>query len=68
MLKVGGVLGMTELPKLKDFSGNLIRIKYLEDEVKYAQSQLQEHDTGHIHTAISWMKDRIKHLKGESNE
>jgi hypothetical protein len=59
---------MTELPKLKDFSGNLIRVKYLEDEVKYAQSQLQEHDTGHIHTAISWMKDRIKHLKGESNE
>ena len=59
---------MTELPKLKDFSGNFIRIKYLEDEVKYAQSQLQEHDTGHIHTAISWMKDRIKHLKGGSNE
>lgn len=68
MLKVGGVLNMTELPKLKDFSGNLIRVKYLEDEVKYAQSQLQEHDTGHIHTAISWMKDRIKHLKGGSNE
>ena len=68
MLKVGGVLNMTELPKLKDFSGNLIRIKYLEDEVKYAQSQLQEHDTGHIHTAIGWMKDRIKHLKGGSNE
>ena len=68
MLKVGGVLNMTELPKLKDFSGNLIRIKYLEDEVKYAQSQLQEHDTGHIHTAISWMKDRIKHLKGGNNE
>ena len=68
MLKVGGVLNMTELPKLKDFSGNFIRIKYLEDEVKYAQSQLQEHDTGHIHTAISWMKDRIKHLKGGSNE
>ena len=68
MLKVGGVLNMTELPKLKDFSGNLIRVKYLEDEVKYAQSQLQEHDTGHIHTAISWMKDRIEYLKGESNE
>jgi hypothetical protein len=68
MLKVGGVLGMIELPKLKDFSGNLIRVKYLEDEVKYAQSQLQEHDTGHIHTAISWMKDRIKKLKGEDNE
>ena len=68
MLKVGGVLGMTELPKLKDFSGNLIRIKYLEDEVKYAESCLQPHDTGHIHTAISWMKDRIKYLKGESNE
>ena len=54
--------------KLKDFSGNLIRVKYLEDEVKYAQSQLQEHDTGHIHTAIGWMKDRIKQLKGDNDE
>ena len=51
--------------KIKDFSGNLIRIKYLEDEVKYAQSQLQEHDTGHIHIAISWMKDRIEELKND---
>ena len=68
MLKVGGVLGMTELPKLKDFSGNLIRIKYLEDEVKYAKSCLQPHATGHIHTAISWMEGRIKILKGDNSE
>jgi hypothetical protein len=68
MLKVGGVLSMTELPKLKDFSGNLIRVRYLEDEIEYAKSQLQPHDTGHIHTAISWMEHRIRNLKGESNE
>ena len=66
MLKVGGVLGMTELPKLKDFSGNLIRIKYLEDEVKYAESCLQPHDTGHIHTTIGFLRRRIQELKGEA--
>ena len=59
---------MTESQKLKDFSGNLIRVKYLEDEREYAKSQLQPHDTGHIHTAISWMEHRIRNLKGESNE
>ena len=68
MLKVGGVLDMTESQKLKDFSGNLIRVKYLEDEIEYAKGQLQPHDTGHIHTAISWMEHRIRNLKGESNE
>jgi|TARA_B110000305_G_C18761368_1_gene325465 hypothetical protein len=50
----------------KDFSGNLIKISMLEQEIAYAQSQLKEHDTGHIHTAISWMKHRVKDLKNES--
>lgn len=50
--------------KMKDFSGNLITISVLEREIQYAESQLQPHDTGHIHTAISWMKHRVEMLKG----
>ena len=50
--------------KHKDFPGNLIRINFLESEIEYAKSQLQPHDTGHIHTAISWLEHRIDELKG----
>ena len=50
--------------KVKDFTGNLIRISILEKEIEYAKSQLQQHDTGHIYTAISWLESRINDLKG----
>ena len=50
--------------KVKDFTGNLIRISILEKEIEYAKSQLQPHDTGHIYTAISWLEHRINELKG----
>ena len=35
----------------------------LMEEIAYAESQLQPHDTGHIHTAISWMKYRVDKIK-----
>ena len=54
--------------KLKDFTGNLIRISILEKEIEYAKSQLQPHDTGHIYTAISWLESRINDLKGIEEE
>ena len=53
-----------KLQKNKDFPGNLIKVNFLEQEIKYAKSQLQEHDTGHIYTAISWMESRLNQLKG----
>ena len=34
----------------------------LEEEIVYANSQLQPHDTGHIHTAIGWMERRVEVL------
>lgn len=34
------------------------KILVLEEEIAYAKSQLQPHDTGHINTAISWMERR----------
>ena len=41
------------------------RVIHLLREVEYAKSQLQPHDTGHINTAISWMKHRVQELKQE---
>jgi|TARA_R110002060_G_scaffold8426_2_gene12603 hypothetical protein len=41
------------------------RIFILEDEIKFAQSCLQPSATGHIHTAISWMKMRREELTKE---
>ena len=52
--------------KNKDFSGNLIRISILEKEIEFARSQLQPHDTGHIHTTIGFLRRRIEELKGEA--
>ena len=49
----------------KDFPGNLIQVSILEREVEYTKSCLREHDTGHIHTAISWLEHRIEELKNE---
>ena len=52
------------MTKHRDFPGNLIKVNILEQEIEYAKSCLQEHDTGHIHTAISWLEDRVNELKG----
>ena len=40
----------------------------IEEEIVYAKSQLQPHDTGHIHTAIGWMERRVEVLKQELKE
>ena len=49
--------------KFKDFPGDLIKIKVLEDEIEYFKSLIQEHDTGHIHTTIDCLETRVKELK-----
>jgi len=33
------------------------KIIALQEEIEHARSCLQPHDTGHIHTAISWMDE-----------
>ena len=38
------------------------RIFILDDEIKFAESCLRPSATGHIHTAISWMKMRKEEL------
>ena len=42
---------------------NSDRLVVLLEEIAYAESQLQPHDTGHIHTSIAWMKQRVKTIK-----
>ena len=59
---------MTELQKSKNkkLINDLIRTDVIKDEIEYAKSQLQPHDTGHIHTAIGWMEHRIEELKNDA--
>ena len=58
---------MTELQRSKNkkLINDLIRADVIKEEIEYAKSQLQPHDTGHIHTAISWMEHRIRDLKND---
>ena len=34
----------------------------LKDEIKILYSRIEEHDTGHIHTAISVLESRVNEL------
>ena len=34
-------------------------------EINVLSSRIQEHDTGHIHTAISVLKHRVEELDGQ---
>ena len=47
---------------------DMIRVDLLEDEIEYAKTQLQPHDTGHINTAISWLQHRVRQLKGQTDD
>ena len=54
----------TRVKATKKIINNIVRIDVLEEEVEYYKTLLQEHDTGHIHTTIGFLKNRIKELKG----
>ena len=43
-------------------SGDEIRLAVLQDEIEIHKSRLQPRDTGHLHTAISVIQDRIEEL------
>ena len=55
----------TKQKKHKDFPGEFITINGLEREIAYYKTLIREHDTGHIHTCISFLQERVNHLKGE---
>ena len=52
--------------KNKKLLNDIVRISVLEEEVEYYKTLLREHDTGHIHTAIGFIKRCIEELKGEA--
>ena len=47
---------------------DLVRINVLEEEIQYYKTLLQPHDTGHIHTTINFLNQRLSNLKGELAE
>ena len=44
------------------------RLIMLMDEIAIAKSKLQPHDTGHIHTSISYLESRVEELRAEIDE
>ncbi len=50
----------------KKLINDIIRIDVLEEEIEYYKTLLREHDTGHIHTTIGFLRRRIEDLKGEA--
>jgi len=48
------------MSRIAAVSGDEIRLAVLQDEIEIHKSRLQPHDTGHLHTAISVIKHRIK--------
>lgn len=43
----------------------LDQLDFLYKEISYAESQLAPQDTGHISTAISWMRHRVNEVQSE---
>jgi predicted metal-dependent hydrolase len=39
------------------------RLEFLVDEIHILEGKIREHDTGHIHTAINVLKQRVKEVK-----
>jgi len=40
----------------------------LKREIAYAETQLRTSSTGHVYTAISWMKTRVEELEKQLEE
>jgi len=52
----------------KKLINDLVRINVLEEEIEYYKTLIQDHDTGHIHTTISFLTERLDILKGGKKE
>ena len=50
------------MSRIAAVSGDEIRLAVLQDEVEIHKSRLEPHDTGHLHTAISVIQNRIAEL------
>ena len=43
------------------------RLVFLVEEIGVLKTKIQEHDTGHIHTAIGVLEQRVEYLKEKIN-
>ena len=43
-------------------------IAVLKAEIQHLKTQLQPHDTGHIHTTIGTLEHRVRELETKSND
>ena len=50
------------MSRIAAVSGDEIRLAVLKDEIEIHKSRLEPHDTGHLHTAISVIQNRIEEL------
>ena len=41
---------------------DITRFQVLMEEIAYLKTKIQPHDTGHIHTTISVLEDRVEEL------
>jgi hypothetical protein len=57
----------TKLDKVlqKDTIDSWTYIKVLQYEIEYLKSQFQDHDTGHLRTAVSVLENRVLELRVE---
>ena len=46
-------------------TGDEVRLAVLQDEIEIHKSRLEPHDTGHLHTAISVITNRIEELQNK---
>jgi len=44
---------------------DVTRFQVLMEEIAILKTKIQPHDTGHIHTTISTLEDRVEELKEE---
>ena len=54
--------------KNKKLINDIVRINVLEEELEFYRTLIQPEDTGHIHTTIHFIEDRIRILKGGKPE
>ena len=50
------------MSRIAAVSSDEIRLAVLQDEIEIHKSRLDPHDTGHLHTAISVIQNRITEL------
>lgn len=49
---------------VRGISNPVEHIQRLKEEIEYLRGQIKEHATGHIHTTIGVLEERVRELSG----